>query len=69
MLPAKNFEKQGKIKLTIIKPNKYGFIEPDQVERELTSETCLVSVMLANNETGSFNYLFDNNSSNNQLLH
>ena len=38
--------------ITYIKPDENGVIDPIDVERALRAETILVSVMLANNETG-----------------
>jgi len=52
VLPAKHLEKEGKITLTIIPPNAYGFVDPLELQRRLTPKTKLVSIMMANNETG-----------------
>ena len=31
---------------------KFGYVEPEDIVRSLKSNTCMVTVMLANNETG-----------------
>ncbi|MGZ8446620.1 MAG: cysteine desulfurase family protein [Candidatus Deferrimicrobiaceae bacterium] len=45
-------EKQG-FRVTYVPVNRYGIVEPDSVRRALTPDTILVTVMYANNETGS----------------
>lgn len=39
--------------VTYIRPTKEGFITPDRLKAELTSDTSLVSVMMVNNEIGT----------------
>ena len=46
-LEAKGF------RVTYVPVNRYGIVEPDSVRKALTPDTVLVSVMYANNETGS----------------
>ncbi len=41
--------------LTFITPNLYGVITKDMVEPYIRKNTCIVSIMHANNETGSIN--------------
>ena len=41
--------------VTILPVDCYGRVSPDDVEKAITPETCLVSIMLANNETGTLN--------------
>jgi cysteine desulfurase len=48
---AEALEKRG-VRVTYLAPNADGLIEPESVEKALTPETKMVSVMLANNETG-----------------
>ncbi|QMV17610.1 aminotransferase class V-fold PLP-dependent enzyme [Granulicella sp. 5B5] len=48
---AEALEKRG-IRVTYLAPNRGGLIEPAALEAALTPETKLISVMLANNETG-----------------
>ncbi len=50
--PAKFLEKRG-FKVTYIKPDKYGIIDPEDVKKAITAKTILVSVMHANNEIGT----------------
>ena len=50
--PMRALEKQG-WRITILDVDTDGVISIDQVERSLTDETALVSVMAANNEIGS----------------
>jgi len=38
---------------TYLPVDRYGLVDPDEVKRALTSQTVLVSVMLANNEIGT----------------
>lgn len=49
--PLKRLEKQG-FKVTYLKPDKHGIVQPEQVQAAITSETILVSLMHVNNETG-----------------
>ncbi len=44
-------EKEG-FRITFLNVNADGFVEPAEVERNIASDTILVSIMLANNETG-----------------
>lgn len=39
--------------LTIVRPDADGIVQPDAIEAALRPDTCLVSVMLANNEIGT----------------
>lgn len=47
----KAFAKKG-VRVSWVRPNRHGQIEPEDLERALTPETLLVSIMHANNETG-----------------
>lgn len=44
-----------KIELTFVQPNKMGFIEPEKISSAIRPNTCLISIMSANNETGAIN--------------
>lgn len=46
-------EDQGRIRLTIVDVDAAGRVRPENVQRALTDDTVLVSIMLANNETGA----------------
>jgi len=49
--PLKRLEKQG-FKVTYLKPDGQGIVQPEQVHAAITPETMLVSLMHVNNETG-----------------
>jgi cysteine sulfinate desulfinase/cysteine desulfurase-like protein len=46
-------QKAGKISLSIMGVDSCGFINPDEVNKALTLETALVTVMHSNNEVGT----------------
>lgn len=39
--------------ITIVKPNHEGLIQPEDVEAAIRPDTCLISIMYANNEVGT----------------
>ena len=43
------------VRVTILPVDRYGRVSPDDVEKAITPETRLVSIILANNETGTLN--------------
>ena len=49
-----NLENDGH-KITLIKPNKSGQIDPQLIKKNITNKTKLISIMFANNELGSIN--------------
>ena len=49
---AKSLEKQG-FRTTVVPVDRFGRVDPADVEKALTPETSLVSVMLANSEVGT----------------
>ena len=51
----KQLETEFGYKVTYLKPNKDGVIEPQDVKDALTSDTILVSIMFVNNEVGTIN--------------
>lgn len=50
-------EKYMGIRVTYLKPTHQGIILASQVEKAITPETCLVTIMFANNELGTINNL------------
>ena len=52
---AQNMANTGNIELSLVDPNQLGFIEPEQVEKAIKPNTCLISIMSANNEIGTIN--------------
>jgi len=50
--PAKSLEKHG-FRTTVVPVDRYGRVDPADVEKALTPETILVSVMMANSEVGT----------------
>jgi cysteine desulfurase len=50
--PAKVLEKKG-FKVTYIKVDKYGLVDPEDFRKAITEKTILISVMHANNEIGT----------------
>ena len=47
--------KPNNFKITYLKPDKYGMIQPDELKKALTPKTMLVSIMHSNNEIGTIN--------------
>lgn len=56
--PMRELERQG-ASVSYVAPNKRGIIEPQSVERTLTSKTVFVSIGWANNEIGTIQPLSD----------
>lgn len=50
--PCKSLEKKG-YKVTYLPVNSEGMVDPDDVKKSITKDTCLVSIMFANNEVGT----------------
>lgn len=50
--PCKALTKNG-VELTILPVDREGLVHPDDVSRAIRSDTVLISLMLANNETGT----------------
>ncbi|OQX95429.1 cysteine desulfurase NifS [candidate division KSB1 bacterium 4572_119] len=51
---CQQLEKEG-FKITYIKPDQFGMIQPQDVAKAITNETILISIMHANNEVGTIN--------------
>ena len=52
MKPIKSLERQG-FKVTWLPVDKYGLVDPGLVEKAITKQTVLISIMTANNEIGT----------------
>jgi cysteine desulfurase len=52
---AKSVEEAGYAEVSKVEPNIYGCILSEDVEKLIKSNTCLISIMYANNETGAIN--------------
>lgn len=52
LAPAKRLEQQG-FRVTRLRPNAQGFVEPEALSEALDADTVLVSVQAANSEVGS----------------
>ena len=50
--PCKCLERDGS-RITYLPVDKYGLVNPEDVRTEITDDTCLISIMLANNEVGT----------------
>jgi len=50
--PCKRLEEEG-FQITYLPVDKYGLVNPQDVEKEISPDTCLVSIMFANNEVGT----------------
>jgi len=47
--------KRNGFKVTYLQPDRYGMIQPEALQRALTPQTSLVSIMHSNNEIGTIN--------------
>ena len=50
--PCRRLKEYG-YHVTYLPVDKYGLVDPEDVKREVTSDTCLISIMFANNEVGT----------------
>ena len=50
--PLKEFKKEG-WKVSILPVDEYGLVNPEDVKKEITKDTVLISIMHANNEVGT----------------
>ena len=50
--PCRRLEECG-FQVTYLPVDKYGLVDPDDVKSEVSSNTCLISIMFANNEVGT----------------
>jgi cysteine desulfurase len=47
--------KLKRVDVTFLMPDQYGIIHPNEIEKSIKLNTCLITIMFANNETGSIN--------------
>lgn len=52
---ALQLAKRGYTELSLVRPDKYGFIHPEDIRANIRPNTILISIMQANNETGAIN--------------
>jgi len=50
--PCKHLEAEG-FQITYLPVDRHGLVNPEDVEKEISSDTCLISIMFANNEVGT----------------
>lgn len=50
--PCKHLEKEG-YRISFLPVDKYGFVNPEDLKKEISSDTCLITIMYANNEVGT----------------
>ena len=50
--PCKRLEKDG-YRVTYLPVDRYGLVDAQDVRREITDDTCLITIMFANNEVGT----------------
>jgi len=52
---AKSVEDAGYAEVSRVEPNMYGCVLPEDIEKHIKPNTCMISIMYANNETGAIN--------------
>ena len=50
--PCKRLEKEG-YTISFLPVDKHGFVDPEDLKKEISSDTCLITIMYANNEVGT----------------
>lgn len=50
--PCKRLEQEG-CRISYLPVDKYGCVNPEDVKKEISSDTCLITIMYANNEVGT----------------
>ncbi|SHO42538.1 Cysteine desulfurase [Nitrosotalea sinensis] len=50
--PCKRLEREG-YRVSYLPVDKYGLIDPDDLRKEISEDTCLITIMYANNEVGT----------------
>ena len=51
--PLERLARRGRVEVTLLVPDRFGRVEPQQVANAIRADTVLVSVMAANNEIGT----------------
>lgn len=55
ILQLRDYEARGRIDLTLVPVTTYGAVDPIAIKEAIKYNTCLITVMHANNETGAIN--------------
>ncbi|MDE1770622.1 MAG: cysteine desulfurase [Thaumarchaeota archaeon] len=50
--PCRLLEKKG-YRISFLPVDKYGFVNPEDLKKEISDDTCLITIMYANNEVGT----------------
>ena len=50
--PCKSLEKDG-YRITFLPVDHHGFVNPEDLKKEISDDTCLITIMYANNEVGT----------------
>jgi len=50
--PCKRLEKEG-CRISFLPVDKHGFVNPEDLRKEISNDTCLITIMYANNEVGT----------------
>ena len=50
--PCRRLEKEG-YRISFLPVDKYGFVSPEDLKKEISNDTCLITIMYANNEVGT----------------
>lgn len=50
--PCKRLEKEG-YRISFLPVDKYGFVNPEDLKKAISNDTCLITIMYANNEVGT----------------
>ncbi|MFH1749572.1 MAG: cysteine desulfurase family protein [bacterium] len=59
LCPTRYLREKEDFKTTYIRPDKNGIVQPGDIQKLITDDTTLVSIMYANNEIGTINPIFE----------
>src|ERR1041385_7619227 len=59
ILDTCEFLEEHGFKISYIDVDQFGMVDPDDIKKNITSETCLISIIHANNEIGTINPIAD----------